>query len=120
MVKSPVAIMSLSEANKCFKHDLKIYEPDLELYSYCKTPIDCAGYIWVKVKAAKLAKVKTQKRLPLCMEMVNKIQESANLKGGLRNILEKHPRLFSNTVGNIEGFQARGCRFLAAVSGGVT
>lgn len=53
-------------------------------------------------------------------KMVNKIRESANLEGELRIILEKHPRLFSNTVGNIEGFQARGCRFLATVSGGGT
>lgn len=60
---SPVNIMCLTEANKCFKHDLKIHEPDLELYSYFKTPIDCAGYIWYNLTNVKMYSVRAEERM---------------------------------------------------------
>ncbi|XP_058980999.1 uncharacterized protein K02A2.6-like [Musca domestica] len=130
---APVTIISLADAYKYFSKKIRIHEPDLELYSYCKTPIDCAGYIWVKVRAKDITKVKMYlvraNRKPLLgrewlrlvkldwLKMlkgksvssvsVNKIQESANLEGQLRSILEKYPNLFSKSVGKIRGFQAR-------------
>ncbi|XP_061392860.1 uncharacterized protein LOC133328309 [Musca vetustissima] len=50
---APVTIISLADAYKYFSKKIRIHEPDLELYSYCKTPIDCAGELKAEIGSCK-------------------------------------------------------------------
>lgn len=124
---APVTIMSVADAKKYFGIKLKVEAPDLELYSYCKTPIDCIGYMWVVVETTKKIKVKmylvNSVRKPLLgrgwlrsiqlnwqlilkkklrsSAAVNQIREVIEQEGKLRHVLEKYPEVFSTIPGKI-------------------
>lgn len=130
---APVTIMCVADARKYLGGNMNIHSPDLKLYSYCKTPIDCLGYVWATVRTSKASKAKVylvqSDRKPLLGRewlrtiqldwskmlkdkfkshaVVNHIQQSIQREGELKEILEKFPTLFSTTSGKIIGFQAR-------------
>ncbi|XP_017490965.1 PREDICTED: uncharacterized protein K02A2.6-like, partial [Rhagoletis zephyria] len=129
---SPVSIINLEDAKRNFaKSQLK--EAKIQLVSYCGTPLECLGYIWVRVadklsdKMLKLYIVRSDRRPLLGREWLREIKvdwndilssetytvsrinqiEDSSKTCKIENLLKRFPNLFSKTTGKIRDLQAR-------------
>ncbi|XP_055918834.1 uncharacterized protein LOC129950912 [Eupeodes corollae] len=124
--------IGLNDKAKIFFH-----ANDIELYSYCKTPLDCAGYIWVNVTTDTpsapvkiylirsdrkpllgrewLRKVKldwiriftNHPQTPMQKDEINQIHGEEAHGYDLRGMVSKFPNLFEPFTAKIIGMQAR-------------
>ncbi|XP_036346032.1 uncharacterized protein K02A2.6-like [Rhagoletis pomonella] len=93
---SPVKLINVDDAKKYFPKE-RVKTTDTELYSYCKTKLDCLGYIWVSVNDSKAENAK----------IYSAIRSQAFVGPKLNEILQKFPQLFSEGTGKIVGHQAK-------------
>ncbi|XP_055910621.1 uncharacterized protein LOC129944986 [Eupeodes corollae] len=133
-LSAPVTMVSLGDAERHFG-DLDIHDNDTLLYSYCKTQLDCVGYIMVNVATAtnnhkvKMYLVRAERKPLLGREWlrtiklnwdriiadqlhkpgmdVKAIQADKFNDMKLKDIVSKYTNLFLPFTGKIVGHQAR-------------